>query len=64
MVRDNQIQCYKYKGTNEKMNAIMDGETVYIVNGPRGRRPVIAESRTEALNKYKGIQTREDKEVA
>lgn len=63
-MRENQIQIKKYRGQNERMNAMMNGETVYIVNGPLGRLPIIADSREEALIKYRAKDDREVRKSA
>lgn len=46
------LQVSKYEGTNERMNALMDGETVWIVQGPSGRRPIIADTEQQAEDEY------------
>lgn len=43
----------KYQpGLNEYLDAIHDGETVWIIQGDRGLRPVIADTAEEAEAKY------------
>ena len=43
----------KYEpGLNEYLDAILDGETVWRIQGDRGLRPVIADTKAEAVAKY------------
>ena len=41
------------RGTNERLDALLEeNEVVWIVNGPRGRVPISASTKEEALEKY------------
>jgi hypothetical protein len=48
---------YRYqRGTNAHLDAILgEDEVVYIVNQEKGRRPVVANSPSEALENYDRI---------
>lgn len=43
-------------GLNEYLDAIHDGETVWVIQGDRGLRPVIADTKDEAVAKYLAIK--------
>ena len=46
----------KYEpGLNEYLDAILDGETVFRIQGDRGLRPIIADTEDEAVAKYLAI---------
>lgn len=46
----------KYEpGLNERLDAILDGETVWRIQGDRGLRPIIAATEDEARQKYLAI---------
>lgn len=49
-----QIAVNEYQvGTNERLDRMLDpGDEVWIVNGPKGRVPVLAGSKEEALEAY------------
>lgn len=51
------VEVTQYAGTNEVINRLMDEETVWIVQGPAGRRPIIAVSREVALEEYEQFYT-------
>lgn len=42
----------KYDGSNERLNALLTGETVWIVQGSVGRKPIIADTAEEAKEDY------------
>lgn len=51
-----------YDFSNERLNALLEDETVFIVNGPRGRRPMIADTEDEAITDYLNRFYEEDEE--
>lgn len=61
MVR-NRAEVTPYEHTNEKMNSLMDDETVWIVQGRYGRKPIIADTAEEALDRYILLNHVEDEE--
>lgn len=57
-MRRKNLQIHRYEmGTNEYLDKIIeDTDTVWIVQGPVGRRPILANTKEEALDKYEGIE--------
>lgn len=52
-VGTNKGEVYEYvRGTNERLDAIIGDQKVFIVNGARGRVPVVAETEAEAVEVY------------
>ncbi|MFE9497276.1 hypothetical protein [Streptomyces collinus] len=49
-----QVQKYK-EGLNERLDALLNGETVWRINGDRGLRPIVADTKEEAIEKYKAL---------
>ena len=47
----NEIKRYE-RGQNEHLDRILKDETVWIINGDKGRLPIIADTKEEALEKY------------
>ncbi|MET7741990.1 hypothetical protein [Streptomyces sp. NPDC005385] len=53
------MEVQKYiPGYNEKLDALLDGETVWRINGPNGLRPIVADSEEEAIAKYNELPKR------
>lgn len=43
------------EGTNERLDAVLETETVWRIQGDRGLRPIIADTEEEARAKYLAI---------
>lgn len=50
-------EVIRYKrGTNEYLDTILNDEVVWIIQGPKGRLPIIADTEEEALGIYGAIR--------
>lgn len=47
-----QMEVEQYKGGNEYLDAIRDGESIFIVNASEGRIPMIADTAEDAIEQY------------
>ncbi|MEU3599880.1 hypothetical protein ABZ714_14310 [Streptomyces sp. NPDC006798] len=45
----------KYQPLNQYLERIREGETIWRIQGDRGLRPVIADTKEEAIEKYLAI---------
>lgn len=53
------MQVQKYEpGLNEWLDVLLEGETVWRINGDRGLRPIAADTQEEALEKYLALPKR------
>lgn len=46
-------------GFNEYLDALLNGETVWRIQGDRGLRPIVADTEEEAISKYMEIPKRD-----
>lgn len=46
------ITAVPYEYTNDRLNQLIGWDIVWIVQGPRGRLPIVADTQQEAIEKY------------